>query len=220
DGLEVGIGPAPLRAQHGVAPHQVRERPHGVAVGFGLRRQISMADHAGAAGAVVDDDAIAAPLLDIFGEQARRHVHAAAGRIDDSELDRLGRKIFWLEPREFGLGITLRPHRASPQRGEQRENKCGPVHGLPPPFIGLRRNIRATRSALAASSTAATGRCTRIIAPSGDMTRDWRSDCSISGASTKAMTNGARSYSSLRSTCPATPKASITHRSNTFLLAE
>src|SRR5262249_31771624 len=67
DGFEVGVFPASLRAQHGVAPYQVGERTGCVTVGLGLRGQIGMAHHAGAAGTVVDDDAVAAPLLDMLG---------------------------------------------------------------------------------------------------------------------------------------------------------
>src|SRR5215471_19279900 len=159
-----------------------------------------MADHAGTTGAVVDDDPITAQVLHVFREQPCTDVHATPGRIHDSELDRLSREIFRLQLCKFRLRIALRPGRRGKQSNDQGVGNTGPFHGSPPSFLVRRRNIRYVSTALAASSTAATGRLMRIIAPSGDMTRDCRSDCSRTGASTKAMTNGARSYSSLRST--------------------
>src|SRR5262249_23296292 len=144
-----------------------------------------------AAGAVVDDDAIAGPLLDVLGEQAPGDVHAAARGVNHGELDRLRREILRLELRELGLGGPLRERR----RDEKSCNQCScdVLHEPPPPVgLDLRRSMRAASTTLAASSAAVTGLCSRIIAPSGDMTSDWRSDCSSSGASTNAMTKGAR----------------------------
>src|SRR5215475_697700 len=159
-----------------------------------------MSNHTSTAGAVVDDDPVTAQVFDGFRQQSRADVHATTGRIHDGELDRLSREIFWLQFCKFRLRIALRASRRGKQSNDQGVSNPGPFHDSPPSFLVRRRNIRHVSTALAASSTAATGRLMRIIAPSGDMTRDCRSDCSRRGASTKAMTNGARSYSSLRST--------------------
>src|SRR4029453_18037020 len=179
-----------------------------------------MAHHARTAGAIVDDDSIAAQILDVFREQARTDIHAAAGRIHDGELDRLSGEILRLQFCKVCLRIALRPGRRGKQSNDQGASNPGPFHGSPPSVFVRRRNIRNVSATLAASNSAVTGRLMRIIAPSGDMTSDCRSDCSRRGASTNAMTKGARSYSSLRSTQPATPNPSITQRSKTFLFAE
>src|SRR5215470_16459374 len=159
-----------------------------------------MSNHAGTAGAVVDDDPVTAQVLDGCRQQPCADIHAATGRIHDGEFDWLSRKIFWLQFCEFRLRIALRPGGCGKQSNDQGVSNPGPFHDSPPSFLVRRRNIRYVSTALAASSTAATGRFNRIIAPSGDMTRDCRSDCSSRGASTNAMTKGARSYSSLRRT--------------------
>src|SRR5215475_2374310 len=151
-----------------------------------------MSNHAGTTRTVVDDDPVTAQVLDVFRQQSRADVHATTGRIHDGELVRL-------QFCKFRLRIALRAGRRGKQSNDQGVSNPGPFHDSPPSFLVRRRNIRYVSTALAVSSTAATGRFMRIIAPSGDMTRDCRSDCSRRGASTKAMTNGARSYSSLRS---------------------
>src|SRR5262245_56780021 len=159
-----------------------------------------MSNHAGAAGTVVDDDPVTTQVFDGFRQQPCADVHATTVRIHNGEFNWLSRKVFWLQFCEFCLRVALRPGRRGKKSNDQGVSNPGPFHDSPPSFLVRRRNIRYVSTALAASSTAATGRFARIIAPSGDMTRDCRSDCSRRGASTKAMTNGARSYSSLRST--------------------
>ena len=106
DRLKVGVGPASLRPQHRVAPHQVGEHAHRVSVGLRLRGEIGVPDHAGAAGAIVDDDLVAAPLLDMLGKKPCRDVHAAAGGIHHRVFDRASREVFGLELGEFGLRVT------------------------------------------------------------------------------------------------------------------
>ena len=54
---------------------------------------------------------------------------------------------------------------------------------------GTTTAVSARNSPVAASRSAVPGRCTKIIAPSADIANDCRSDCSSSGARTKAMTN-------------------------------
>jgi hypothetical protein len=102
DRFKISIGPTVLRAQHGVAPHQVGDDTQRVPIRLCLGGEIGMADHPGAAGAIVDDDPVTAPFFNVLGKQPRGDIHSAAGRIDYSELDRAGRKILWLE-----LGIRL-----------------------------------------------------------------------------------------------------------------
>src|SRR5262245_8762855 len=159
-----------------------------------------MAHHAGTAGAIVDDDPITAQILDVFREQARADVHASAGRIHDGELDRLRGEIVRLQLSHLCRRVPLASGRRRKQSNDQGISNPGPFHGSPPSVFVRRRNIRNVSATLAASNSAVTGRLMRIIAPSDDMTRDCRSDCSRRGASTNAMTKGARSYSSLRST--------------------
>jgi hypothetical protein len=74
--------------------------------GLGLGGKISVADHAGTAGAIIDDDPMIAPLLDVLGEQPGRDVHPAAGRVDHGVFDRGGGKVVGLEPDEFGFGVA------------------------------------------------------------------------------------------------------------------
>jgi len=94
-----------------------------------------MSNHAGTAGAVVDDDAIAAQVLDVFRKQPRADVHATAGRIHHRELDRLSREILRFQFCKFCLRIALRPGRRGKQSNDQGVSNPGPFHDSPPSFL-------------------------------------------------------------------------------------
>ena len=107
-----------------------------------------------------------------LASKPRRDVHAAAGRIDHRVFDRAGREVFGLELGEIGLRVTALGRGGRGKQGsKQRESDCT-FHEFPPVFFGLRRNIKATRTALATSISAVPGRWTKIIAPSGDIAKD------------------------------------------------
>src|SRR5581483_5692527 len=71
-----------------------RDRAHyqGVAIGRTLRDEIG-ADIAAGAGLVLDDERLAECLLQRRGDEARREIDRAAGRVGNDEMDRPSRPI-------------------------------------------------------------------------------------------------------------------------------
>ena len=83
-------------------------------------------DHAGTAHAVVHDETLTCQALGMTGDDARGHVHAAAGGIGDHQLDRPRRKIRGL--RDGGARALCRCRRCAEESGGGQQIPA--MHGV------------------------------------------------------------------------------------------